>query len=456
MLNTGSRAQSRLRRTACFVAVIALACASSGTAFAQTSSPTIRSRRATPHAVGVTTMTFVDTHRSTRAHAGTPELATRTLPTTIWYPAQGDPTSTTAVPGAAADPRGGPYPLIVFGHGLGATPEYYAPLLSRWAAAGYVVAAPFLPLTNGGTPGGTVPDDVFSQPGDMSYVITSLLAASRQASGTLGRMVDPHAIGVSGHSEGAITTLGFWNTCCRDSRVKAAAVLNGAPQMYPKGRYKYRGSPAMLIVHGTDDELLPYNQMVSVFNRSKGPKALVTLKGAGHADWVEPTSRWFPRAVKVTTDFWDAYLRRGKTAKARIAHDGKRTIATVVFAPKPGATTTASTLPVPKTDRKATVTPRKNLTNGQTVTVKWSGFLPGKVVNVLQCASSDQAGCDIARGKILQPDPEGEGSLTLQVFTGPIGNGVCDATHKCQVVVNDAGLITDPAATIRIPVSFAP
>jgi dienelactone hydrolase len=435
---------------------MALVCASNGTAFAQTSAPAVASPRAAAHAVGVTTDTFVDTHRSTPAHAGTPELPTRTLPTTIWYPAQGDPSSTTSVPDAPADPSGGPYPLIVFGHGNGGTPQYYDALFTGWAAAGYVVAAPLFPLTNAGTPGGTVPDDVFSQPGDVSYVITSLLAASDQSAGAFAHLVDPHAIGVSGHSEGAITTLGFWNTCCRDPRVKAAAVLNGVPQRYAKGRYDYRGAPAMLIVHGTDDELLPYNQMVEVFNQAKAPKALVTLEGAGHADWVQPSSRWFPSAVKVTTDFWDAYVRGSKTAKARIADDGQPSVATVVFAPKPGSTTTASTLPVAKTNRKATVTPRKNLTNGQTVTVTWSGYLPGKVVNVVQCSSLSQAGCDIARGEILHPDPDGKGSLTLQIFEGPIGDGVCNASHKCQVAVNDSGLVNDRAATIRIPISFAP
>jgi dienelactone hydrolase len=343
----------------------------------------------------------------------------------------------------------------VFGHGNGATPEYYNALLTHWAAAGYIVAAPRFPLTSADTPGGTVPDDVFSQPGDISYVITSLLAASDRRTGTFAGMVDPDAIGVSGHSEGAITTLGFWNTCCRDRRVKAAAVLDGVPQSYADGRYDYRGSPPMLIVHGTDDELLPYNQMVEVFNKAEGPKALVTLDGAGHGDWTDPSSRWFPTAVKVMTDFWDAYLRGNKAAKTRIADDEKPGIATVVFAPKPGSATTASTLPVAKTNRKATVTPSKNLTDGQTITVKWSGYLPGKVVNVVQCASASQTACDIARGKILIPDPTGEGSLELQVFTGPIGDGVCDATHKCLVAVNDSGLVNDPAATIRITVSFA-
>jgi len=37
---------------------------------------------------------------------------------------------------------------------------------------------------------------------------------------------------------------------------------------------------------------------------------------------------------------------------------------------------------------------------------------------------------------------------------GPIGNGVCDSTNPCQVIVNDASL-TDAEATVRIPITLA-
>ena len=91
---------------------------------------------ATPHAVGVVTETFVDTHRPTPSHGPNGELPSRTLVTTIWYPAQGNATVGTPVQRATPDRSGGPYPLIAFGHGLGATPQVYEGLLSRWAAAG--------------------------------------------------------------------------------------------------------------------------------------------------------------------------------------------------------------------------------------------------------------------------------------------------------------------------------
>jgi dienelactone hydrolase len=411
----------------------------------------------TLHGVGVVTDTLVDTHRPTPAHGPNPELPSRTLVTTILYPAQDNTNLGSPIQGATPDRSSGPYPLIVFGHGLGATPQAYEALLSRWAAAGYVVAAPLFPLTNANTPGGLVPDDVFNQPGDMSFVISAVLEASAQNTGTLAGLVDPHAVGAAGHSEGAITTLGFFNTCCRDPRVKAAEVLDGDPQAYASGHYDYRGAPPMLLVHGTADALLPYSQMVGVFNSAKGPKGLLALNGAGHANWLTPSSTWFSSALQATTDFFAAYLRGDKAALTRIPAAGQPGVSTMHFVAKPGSTTTIPTVPQTKTDRHATVTPHTNLTNGQTVTVTWSGYLPGKVVNIVECSSNSAAGCDIATGRILTPDPTGKGTASLQIVEGQVGVGVCDATHPgCEVAVNDAGLEADPAATIRLPITLAP
>jgi hypothetical protein len=53
----------------------------------------------------------------------------------------------------------------------------------------------------------------------------------------------------------------------------------------------------------------------------------------------------------------------------------------------------------------------------------------------------------------LEP-PKGLGSPELVIRTGQIGNGVCDSAHSCQVIVNDASL-TDPEATVRVPITLA-
>ena len=102
--------------------------------------PAVAATSSTP--VATTTMTFVDTSRSTPPWDGTPARASRTLVTTIWYPARS---------GSATTARQGPYPLIVFAHGLGGSPQLYSKLLTAWAAAGYVVAAPLFPLSSSET-----------------------------------------------------------------------------------------------------------------------------------------------------------------------------------------------------------------------------------------------------------------------------------------------------------------
>ena len=99
------------------------------------------------------------------------------------------------------------------------------------------------------------------------------------------------------------------------------------------------------------------------------------------------------------------------------------------------------------------------MNDGQSVTVRWSGYTPGKVVNILECshvdtATASSAGCSFAHAAILQPDPTGSGSVVIHVGTGTIGNGVCDAAHSCYVIVNNASS-TNPADTKALPIRFA-
>lgn len=212
----------------------------------------------------------------------------------------------------------------------------------------------------------------------------------------------------------------------------------------------------MLIAGGTADPLADYDQMVSVFNRQTGPKAMLTLEGASHTDWLQPGSRWYPSTVAATTDFFSRYLTGSRSAGARLARDGQSGATAVHYQPQAGSGLTVATQPVPKTDRHASVTPSKELTDGQVVTVRWRGYLPGKVVNIVECSPGHGiTGCDAAAGRILVPDPSGSGMAQLTVVEGTVGSGVCDPAHQgCVVDVNDAGL-TAHSATEVVPITFA-
>ena len=126
--------------------------------------------------------------------------------TYVRYPALGAP-GEVDVRNAAPASAGGPYPLVVFGHGFAVTPHVYASLLQSWARAGYVVAAPVFPLGNADAPDGPDEADLVNQPADMSFVISSLLALNQPGAGALTGLIDPGQIAVAGHSDGAETAL---------------------------------------------------------------------------------------------------------------------------------------------------------------------------------------------------------------------------------------------------------
>jgi fermentation-respiration switch protein FrsA (DUF1100 family) len=405
--------------------------------------------------VGVTKVELVDRSRPTAANAACPELPSRTLPTTIYYPAEAGTPTDAAHADAPPDRAHGPYPLVVFAHGFGATSETYAPLLAHWAAAGYVVAAPTFPLSSATSPCGAIAGDVVNQPQDMSFVITSVLRQAHTDGALLSGVVDEHHIGAAGHSNGGITVYGLvGNTKLRDDRVDAALILSGTAQRYPTGKYDLAHLPPVLFVHGTDDALVPYKAAIDGFNAARGPKALFSITGGDHG------SAATPNAYAATTDFLDAYLRGDAAAKARLPGDATPGTSTMKFVAKKGATVTVPTVTTPKLDLKASVSPHKDLHGGQVVTVTWSGYTPGKVVNVLQCNGTNRdlsksSECDYSKAKLLQPDPTGAGSLQLEITAGPIGTGSCDADHQgCFVIVNNASS-TDPKDSVQVDITFA-
>ena len=410
--------------------------------------------------VATTTMTLVDTSRSTPPWDAMPGKPSRTLVTTIWYPARAS--------GSVAA-SGGPYPLIVFAHGLGGSPQQYQQLLTAWAAAGYVVAAPLFPLSSSQTPGGPDGGDIGNQPGDMSFVIDQVLSASAAANGPLSGQVDPNDIGAAGHSNGAITTLGLVaNSCCRDARVKAAVVMAGTTEGLGRGSYELAKAPPLLVVSDVHDGLVPYADAVAVFNEARGPKALLTLDWDSSSDSTGSTAHMAASGVvgptsvpviKSTTAYFDAFLKHEHGALQAVSVNGRSSLSVVHTAWTSGS---PATLPLPKQTAvhlHATVTPNTGLNDGQAVTVRWSGYTPGKVVNILECsqvdiATASSAGCSFAHAAILHPDPTGSGSVVLHVGTGTIGNGVCDVVHSCYVIVNNASS-TNPADTKALRIRFA-
>jgi hypothetical protein len=126
------------------------------------------------------------------------------------------------------------------------------------------------------------------------------------------------------------------------------------------------------------------------------------------------------------------------------------------WAPDQASNVPVEELPEPEVNRQASISADTDLVDGQVITVTWSGFLPDKKAHVMQCSGDGigQATCNISGGKIFQPSIGGIGSVQLVIRTGPIGNGVCDSAHPCQVLVNDNSL-TEEEAIIRMPITLA-
>jgi dienelactone hydrolase len=261
-----------------------------------------------PFAVGLRVLRFVDHSRTIHGHTGT--TRPRTLVTYIRYPAVG-PSGHVDQVGAAPATGSGPFPLVVFGHGFAVTPAPYARLLRAWASAGYVVAAPVFPLENANAPGGPNEADLINQPGDMRFVISSLLVQTGLPTSALHGLIDPKEIGVAGHSDGAETALAVaYDRYFLDPRVRTAVILSGAKMPGAGGFVLGSSSPALLATQGSADTINPPRFTKAFFHAARRPKFLLTLIGAGHLPPYTVEQPQLRVVEDVTLAFLNRYLKQ--------------------------------------------------------------------------------------------------------------------------------------------------
>lgn len=279
-----------------------------------------RRTRPTSYAVGLRTVTFVDTSRTVNLPDGTSRP--RSLVTEVRYPALGSPTGTDVrdAPAARVD---GPFPLVVFGHGFAVTPGPYARLLQAWARAGYVVAAPVFPLGNANAPGGPDEADLINQPADMRFVISRMLAATDASSGAPAGLIDPTEIAVSGQSDGGDTALAAaYDRPFRDRRVRAAIILSGAEiPTLPSVSFP-SGGPPLLATQGTADTINTPSETNTFFAAAQRPKYLLGLPGAEHLPPYTTEQPQLAIVERVTIAFLDAYLKHRPGARQRLVSLG--------------------------------------------------------------------------------------------------------------------------------------
>jgi pimeloyl-ACP methyl ester carboxylesterase len=258
-------------------------------------------------AVAVTQRDWTDTTRATPPTSHFPGAPERQLRTLVWLPDVPEP-----------------LPLLVLAHGFGGLPLKFDAFARAVATAGFVVAAPAFPLTNENAPGGHDAGlgDVVSQPGDVSFVITQLLAEAATPGTLLADHVRASDVAVLGHSLGGVTAIALTRkSCCRDTRVRAAIFVS-APALpltdaFFPGLFDPNGPPTM-VMQGTDDATVPYATALALYAALQPPRVLIGLSGTGHSEALEsqaeppiPARR---AAQTATVGFLNAILRGDRAA----------------------------------------------------------------------------------------------------------------------------------------------
>ncbi|MEU4770606.1 chlorophyllase [Micromonospora sp. NPDC023644] len=240
----------------------------------------------------------------------------RPLPVTVWYPAAGRPGGQ---PERSADAATGKFPVVMFSHGLNGRPADYGTLLTRWAAAGFVVAAPTFPHTARGGDGNVL--DVLNQPADVSYVLTEVLALDARAGDPLRGRLATDRVAAAGHSAGGVTTIGLF-TAGRDERLDAGVVFAGTALGVGTA---FAGAAApQLFVHGEADEVVEYAAGKAAYDKVPWPKAMLSLPKGDHGRALLSDGAALRVVSDTTVEFLRWSLYGDQAAKGRILTDAAR------------------------------------------------------------------------------------------------------------------------------------
>nr|WP_139141851.1 alpha/beta hydrolase [Micromonospora chaiyaphumensis] len=256
----------------------------------------------------------------------------RPLPVTVWYPADpAAPIPATAGPtgGAVAGPSGGAgpvprrdapvaagrFPVVVYSHGLHSLPELHAALTTRWAAAGFVVAAPAYPRTNLRARDFTRAD-VRNQPADGWRLIRHLVRLDARPGDPLAGHLAVDRFAAAGHSAGGFTTAGMF-TSGHSPRLRAGIVIAGGGLA---GSFAGPVAP-LLFVHGGADPIVPESVGRAAYARSLGPAVFLGLPGQGHGEYLTPGRPGFAQVLATTTDFLRWTLYADRRARDRLPAD---------------------------------------------------------------------------------------------------------------------------------------
>lgn len=216
----------------------------------------------------------VDETRATRAYKEFPGLPARTLAGEIWRPAGLER----------------PGPLLVYSHGYMSFHLEGLYLTRFLASHGYTVVAVNYPLTGYIAPDGPLVSDVVSQPGDISFIIDTLLRRNEDAGDVLHNTIDKARIAVAGVSLGGMTTLlATFHPRWHDPRIAAAISIAGPSTVFTPRFFSGHTVP-LLLIYGESDAIVSLQENALPVLEYYPEAVLVTLNGASHAGFAQPAS----------------------------------------------------------------------------------------------------------------------------------------------------------------------
>lgn len=247
----------------------------------------------------------------------------------------------------------GPFPVILFSHGLGGSKENYAYLGRHWAGCGYVSVH----LQHAGSDEAVWKDvpmaqraralqqsamnlgNAMDRPKDVSFVLDQLERQQADSASPLHGKLKLAAVGMAGHSFGGYTTLAaagqtFAGALGRgmnlgDPRIKAAIQMSAPVPLIRRNLDTVYGSITIPVMHMTgtedfveilpqtkpEDRRLPYDHMkhsdtcLVIFN--KGDHMIFSGRERAADPAKIAQDQVFHRLICAgTTAFWDAWLKK--------------------------------------------------------------------------------------------------------------------------------------------------
>jgi dienelactone hydrolase len=227
----------------------------------------------------------------------------------------------------------GPYPLIVFSHGAGASKDDYLALTRYWASHGYVVMQ--VNHEDSGAQGMKERSKAWStRPGDLSALIDHVGDVEARIPALKGK-IDTKHVGVAGHSFGGQTAqmMGGYRLRGegggRDDRV--SAIIGIAPPGAAPGESQRSWADIkvpMLTIFGTSDigskSETPLWRADGYKNATSPDNYLILVDNADHllggisdtraGKPVPKNADQLKLVLDATTQFWDAYLKGDSAA----------------------------------------------------------------------------------------------------------------------------------------------